>query len=218
MREANATATVNRFIGERNFIGAQLYIKRAEIDSAEREEFTGQLAAAVVEDLSRTRREDRERLAYLRGILAWVLRDVPGLATLYREQLRLSLGRSDVLSDLTRGLRNVGDVAGGRKSFQEGVQDATEDVRRNFEEAGERFRATEGGANVSDFFRVAERGIRDGLDQLGTLFRTMNEGVSDDPVQTDEEAAARAQADEDVEDAEFQVDDEPNEDINVERE
>ncbi|MFP4376292.1 MAG: hypothetical protein ACLFP4_04550 [Spirochaetales bacterium] len=221
MKEANARANIMRLIGEKNYLGAQLFLKQAELDQQERNELLGLLAAAIVDELSATRREDRERVTYLRSVLSWVLREVPGLGSTYREQLRDREGRQDLLADLSRGLRNVGDVARGRKSFTEGVQDAADDVRRNFEDAGERVRSGEAGERTNEFFSNAERGIKEGLDQLGSLFRSMTEQMERRPDRegqdSDRDAAARAEADRDVEDAEFEPEDEP-EDIDVERE
>lgn len=220
MTEANPDAQLTRLLSEKNFVGAHLYIRRADVDVAEREELIGRLAASIVDELSQTRRENRERLVYLRGVLAWVLREVPGLAPLYREQLQLSMGRTDLFGELAKGVRNLGDVAAGRKSFQEGVQEASDGFRRNAEDAGERMRSDPNGARMTEFFSSAERGIREGLDQFSEMLRGMNERnegtSSSEDSSRDERAASRADADGDVEDADFQVDDEA-EDIKVER-
>jgi hypothetical protein len=223
-------------ITDRNYLGAQLFLKEAELEKDERDELMGMLATSVVDELSRTRRDDRERLVYLRSILAWILREIPGLGSLYREQLRAATGGGDVLTEFTRGLRNFGDVASGRKSVGEGFSDAAEDARRNFEDAGERFRSGESGERVNEFFEAAEKGIRQGLDQLGAFFRAINEerpgegeaasgGASEEPTREEERAAARAAGEHDVEDAEFSSEEESSsdseseaQDINVERE
>jgi len=221
MKEANARANIMRLIGEKNYLGAQLFLKQVEVDEQERNELLGVLAAALVDELSATRREDRERITYLRSVLSWVLREVPGLGSTYREQLRDREGRGDLLSDLSRGFRNFGDVARGRKSFSEGVEEAAGDVRRNLEDAGERVRSGEAGERTNEFLSSAERGIKEGLDQLGSFFRSMSEQVETRPdsesSKRDRDAAANAEAQRDVEDAEFEPEDEP-EDIDVERE
>jgi hypothetical protein len=208
-----------RLIGEKNFLGAQLYLKRAEIESDEREELIGLLAAAVVDELSLTRREDRERITYLRSVLSWVLREVPGLGSLYREQLREREGRTDLLGDVTRGFRNIGDVARGRKSFSEGVSDAADDMRRNFEDASERFRSGEASERAGDFLTNAEKSIKEGLDQIGNMFRSMTEQV--ETKRSESPPGPNSSFDQDgspdVEDAEFESSDE-SQDIDVERE
>lgn len=230
MREANPRACLTRLIGEKNFVAARLYLKEADLAPEERTELLGLLAGAVVEELSAARRDDRERVTYLRSLLAWILRDVPGLGSLYREQLRVIQGGTDVLSSLTRGLRNLGDVAAGRKSVAEGVEEAADDALRSFGEATDQMRSTEAGERVTEFLTEAERGIREGIDQLGTFFRALNEATRDGTpgdqpprdssvAQSGDDAdairkAARAAGNADVEDAEFEEEAQP---INIER-
>ncbi|MFW5685187.1 MAG: hypothetical protein ACOC0O_00895 [Spirochaetota bacterium] len=234
MKEANPRLHLNRLITDRNYLGAQLFLKEADLETDERNELLGMLATAVVDELSRTRRDDRERLVYLRSVLAWILREVPGLGSLYREQLRTATGSPDVLSEFARGVRSFGDVASGRKSMSEGVSEAAEDARRNFEDAADRFRSGQTGEGVNEFLGAAEKGIRQGLDQLGAFFRAMNEeasvrpdgspgpapgGGEAGPTREDEHAAARASSGDDVEDAEFTPEaTETAQDIDVERE
>ncbi len=211
MKDVNPQARVSRLIEERNFLGAQLFLKEAEIGEDERSELLGVLATAVVDELSRTRREDRERLAYLRSVLAWILREVPGLGGLYREQLREVSGSTDAFADLRRGLRSFGDMAAGRKSVSEGLSEASDEARRRFDDAAEQLRSGEPSEDVADFLSAAEKGIRGGLDQLSALFRAMNdeaetktEGRSQGE---DGRAAAKADSERDVEDADFSPED-----------
>lgn len=225
MREANPKAHLTRLITDKNYLGAQLYLKQAELETEERNELLGMLAASVVDELSRTRREDRERIVYLRSVLAWILREIPGLGSLYREQLRGAVGGADLLSEMARGFRNFGDVASGRKSVGDGLNEAADDARRNFEDTAERFRSGESGDRVNEFISGAEKGIRQGLDQLGEFFRVMNEereGGGSHHTAEDGRAAARADSEHDVEDAEVRPEDSGDgddaQDIHVERE
>ncbi|MEE8442027.1 MAG: hypothetical protein V3S41_09910 [Spirochaetia bacterium] len=224
MKEANLRAHVVRLVEESNHLGAYLYLKDAEVDRQEYVELVGVLAGAVFEELSSTRRDDRERIYYLRSVLAWILRDVPGLGSLYREQLRDSRGGGGLLSSITRGIQNAEDFTSGRKSVSEGFQDATEDVRRSFENAADAVKSGEAGSQMNEFLSSAETGIRRGLDQLGEFFKTLNEqagssGADDEgsagedsadipsAAESDAQRAARADAERDVEDASFEPDD-----------
>jgi hypothetical protein len=225
MREANPRAHVNRLIGERNFLGAYLYLKDADLERDEFVELVGLVAGSVVDELSRTRREDRERVYFLRSILAWILRDVPGLGSLYREQLREGRGGTDWLSSVGRGFRNARDVASGKKSVSEGIGEAAEDARRGFEDATDAWKSGEAGSRLTEFLGNAEAGIRQGLDQFGEFLRTLNEqsapgdGETGDAAEegaTDAESAARAHAKRDVEDAEYE-EDSAEDDITIER-
>ena len=222
MREANPRAHITRLIHESNFMGAYLYIKDADLEKDDRNELIGMLAGAVVDEISRTRRDDKERVYFLRSVLAWILRDVPGLSPLYREQLREQNGPDNLLSVLTRGVRNIGDVATGRKRVSEGIQDAADEAKRNLDDAAESIRSGEAKERLDDFLSSAESGIRKGLDQLGEFFRVLNEqelskstseraneaGSEDapedeNPRDDDAAQAVRADQDGDVEDAEF---------------
>jgi len=176
MKAANPREHVTRLIEGSNHMGAYLYLKDAELDHDDYVELVGMLAGSVVDQLSRTRRDDRERIYYLRSILAWIMRDVPGLGTLYREQLRDAAGgAAGLLGSFSRGLRNAGDVASGRKSVSDGFQDAADDVRYNVEGAAEAVRSGEAGVRLNEFLHSAESSVRQGLDQLGDFFRTLNE-------------------------------------------
>lgn len=239
MREANPRAHVTRLITERNYLGAYLYLKETELEREEFVELVGLLAGAVVDELSRTRREDRERIYFLRSILAWILRDVPGLGSLYREQLRESRGGSDWLGSVSRGFRNARDMASGSKSMSEGFQDAADEAKKNLEDAAEAVKSGEAGARLSEFLGSTEAGIRQGLDQLSAFFRTLNEQSAagdeagargEEKTESDARRAARASAQRDVEDAEFEESDDggdaggagggaggPAQDIHVER-
>jgi hypothetical protein len=222
MREANPRAHVTRLIHESNFVGAYLYLRDVELEKDEHDELVGLLASAVAEEISRTRRDDKERVYFLRSVLAWILRDIPGLSALYREQLRTQHGGSDFLSTVARGMRNIGDVATGRKRVSEGIQEAADEARHNLDEAAEAIRSGEAKSRVNEFLNSAEQGLRQGLDQLGDFFRALNEseegssgeGAPDEPSgtegrrETDAAQAARADSDHDVEDAEFVADDE----------
>ncbi len=233
MKEANPKAHLTRLITDRNYLGAQLFLQKAEVEPGERDELMGMLATAVVDELSKTRRDDRERIMFLRSILAWILREIPGLGSLYREQLRATQPGSGILPNVGRGIRNFTDVATGKKSVSEGFTEAADDARRSFEDAADRMRSEEPRERVNEFLSAAEEGIRSGLDQLGSFFRSMNgseppeEGTTPDSSSDADDAqraAARADRDEDVEDAEFESSQEENEpgrdpsDINVERE
>ena len=207
MKEADPRAHVVRLIEDSNHLGAYLYLKDAELDRGEYVELVGLLAGAVVDELSSTRRDDRERIYYLRSILAWILRDVPGLGSLYREQLRETRSGGGFLGSLTRGIRNAGDVTSGKKSVSEGFEDAAEDVRRNFENVSDTVNSGEAESRLNEFLGSAETGIRQGLDQLGELFRNLNERPGKDS--TDPPAAAEPPptAEPDVEDATFEPED-----------
>lgn len=198
---------IQEMIRDNNYVAAYTTIKESRLDDIEKTELSGKLVARIVDELSRcTKREDREKAVYLRTILSWVFRDIPGLSTLYREQLRLAhRGEGDFATDLYRNFRNISDVAGGRKSVAEGFEETAENIRVGFEEATENLRSGDPTETVRTFMSAAETTIKDGLEQFGRLFESLNQptqrpGDADQPT-TDEGSKA---SDSDSENAEVQ--------------
>lgn len=157
---------VKDLIHQKNYLGAYQYIRELDVERAERSAAIGLVVTAIVEDLSVQPRQNRERVIYLRSILSYVFKEYPGLASLYREQLRIAQGKDDLISEVFKGFRNVADVAAGRKTVNEGVEEAAEDLRDGFE------RTT--GSSFDDLGRNAEKVIRDGLEQVGNFFAGLN--------------------------------------------
>lgn len=173
---------------DRNYIAAYQYIKMTRPPEPEFSEHAGELASAIIAELGKTnKREEPDRVVFLRSILAWVFRDIPGLSTLYREQLRGSGGIGDPMSEVYRGVRNLNDMAYGRKSVSEGIEDAFSQIRENVERVADQVRdryneySRGGGARrpeeagdrpdpVNDLLRSAEKGITQGLKQVGEFF------------------------------------------------
>ena len=132
---------LSKLIGDKNYLGAVQYVKELSLDKSEHSARIGKIISSVVDDLDSARsNNNRERTVYLRSVLSWILRDYPGLASIYREQLRISSGNTDVLPELARGVRNVGDVLSGKKTIQEGVDDASEPLENIAGQAGELFK------------------------------------------------------------------------------
>lgn len=193
-----------RLLSDRNYIAAYQYLKSSRLEEPRYSEYSGRIVSAVLLELSRTnKRDDPERQVFLRSILAWIFRDIPGLASIYREQVRIAQGANDPVSGVYQGLRTLNDVAAGRKSVSEGIEEAFGRIRDLADRASEEFRdrydelvgrgrsgenrAGEGGEDsgatdraggeqsrdrdvVNQFLESAERGITEGLHQLGNFF------------------------------------------------
>ncbi len=146
---------VRELIDEHNYLGAGQYVREIDMEMAMRSARMGTVVEAVIRDLDKSRsKSDRERVIYLRSVLAWLLKDYPGLASIYREQLRIATGSNDIIPELARGFRNVNDVVSGKKSVQEGVEDAAEPLEGLADQAGKL--------------------LNQGLNQLGDFFGRLN--------------------------------------------
>lgn len=165
-------------IVDRNFLGAAQYLKELSLDGAERSALMAKVIDALVTALDSARiNNDRERTVYLRSLLAWLLRDYPGLASMYREQVRIATGNDAVLPDLLRGIRNAGDVFTGRKTVQEGVHDASEPLENLGGQAGELLK--EGLNQIGEFFAGFSR-QRDKTDESAESGESDESGNGDE--------------------------------------
>lgn len=166
-----------RMIRDANFLGAGMLLKKRGMSEEEEAERAGELAGAIVDELARLdRRQDRERILYLRSVLAWLFRDIPGLSSLYREQLQAAEGgNTGPMADIYRNLRTFADVASGRKKFSEGAEETAENLRRNFEDAAESFSSGRANDSFDQFVQTAEEGFKGGFAQFGELLKRFTE-------------------------------------------
>ncbi len=165
---------IARYIGEKNYLAAYMTVKNGGLTEDEKIETTGRLVTKILDDLSLDSiKKNPERAVYLRSLLAWIFRDVPGLSSLYREQLRGVQDGGDPMMTLYKNLRVLNDVATGKKSFAEGVEESVDAVRRGFEDAPH--------GDVSDsmkgFAEKAEDGVRRGFQQFTEFFDTITESA-----------------------------------------
>jgi hypothetical protein len=167
---------LNDLLHQKNYLGAYQYLRELDIEKAERSASIGLVVTAIVEDLSVQPRQSRERVIYLRSVLSYVFKEYPGLTSLYREQLRVAQGKDDLISEVFKGFRNVADVATGRKTVNEGVEEAAEDMKDGFE------RST--GSSFDDLGKNAEKALRDGLEQVGNFFAGLNRPRTTPPEET----------------------------------
>jgi hypothetical protein len=177
----------DELIEDGNYLGAAQFLREIDLPRARRSAYTGKIVQAVIRDLGSARsKNDREKVVYLRSVLAWLLKEYPGLASIYREQLRLATGGRDVLPEFARGVRNMGDVLSGKKTVQEGMEDAAEPLESFTDQAG-------------NF-------IRDGLNQVGEFFAGLNRGFDSDETGPAGERKA-ADAEEPVQPVDIKIED-----------
>ena len=165
------------YLEDRNYIAASLFLKNEEIPDDTKYEITGEVAAKVVDDLASEK--NKEKILYLRSILVWLFKDVPGLASVYREQLRLASGNSGIMRDFLRGVRNFADVTTGGTS---------ETINEKVEEVADNFKPEVIQEKVKDFFSQAGVDIDDGIKKAQDFFDSLagrrQGGSGDDPPDT----------------------------------
>jgi len=157
------------YLDDNNYIAAVLLLKNEDIPDDTRYEITGEVAAQIIDDIGSEK--NRERVLYLRSILAWLFKDVPGLASVYREQLRNATGNQVLMREFIRGIRNFADVT------TDGVS----------EEVADNLRPDAIQEKVKDFFSQAGVDIDDGIKKAQDFFDNLSgrrRGTDDTPDET----------------------------------
>ena len=147
------------YLEDKNYVAACLYVKNEEIPDDTKYEITGEVATRVIDDLAVEK--NKEKILYLRSIMVWLLKDVPGLAAAYREQLRLASGSQRIMRDFLNGVRTFADVTTGGVS--ESVHDKAEEVAENLNPDAIQ-------EKVKDFFSQAGVNLDDGIKKAQDFF------------------------------------------------
>jgi hypothetical protein len=153
------------YLEDQNYVAACLFIKKEDIPEDARNEISGEVAKHVVENLATEK--NKEKIIYLRSILVWLFKDIPGLASVYREQLRLSADNANMMRDFVRGVRNFADVATGGES---------ESLGEKIDEATENLKPEAMQEKVKDFFSDAGIDLDDGMKKARDFFDTLAGG------------------------------------------
>ena len=149
------------YLEEQNYVAACLFIKNEAVPDDGKYEITGEIAKHVVDNLAVEK--NKEKILYLRSILVWLFKDVPGLAAVYREQLRLASDSPNIVRDFMRGVRTFSDATGGTESFGEKVEEATENLKPDVIQE-----------KVKDFFNDAGLDVDEGIKKARDFFETLS--------------------------------------------
>ncbi len=167
-------------ISNRNYLGSWMLLKESGLERTEEAIQTGVLASDLINAIAESRSPElREKQMYYRSLLSYILKDWPGLASLYREQTRPLLGGMsaglvpDHLSDLWQ---DFSDVMSGRKNLDESFRQRMAETQN---------KAREFGVNLDplqEFAKDAERELRRGVDEvrdyLKNIFQDNSAGKS----------------------------------------
>jgi hypothetical protein len=175
---------------ESNYIAAYGYLREYLPEDSVRFEYGGKIAMAIIEEIDHLPpgKEGKQRLLYLRSILMWIFRDIPGLGGLYRDELKNAGERLDPIGDVVKNLQNLSKFISGGNASTEQVKDTFEVLRKNIDKTIEDL----GGGDVQDqvktFFSNVERGLRESVNIAADI-------LSPDP----EYKAGEAEPDEEAE-------------------
>ena len=150
-----------------NFLGAWILLKESHLERTDEAIQVGLLANRLVAATSRARQDDeREQLAFNRALLTYILRDWPGLASLYREQLKPALP-GFVPDNLAEIWQEFADVMGGRKTVDESFRQRMDEARGKAREYGVDLDP------LQEFAREAEKELRKGAQDLGDFLKNI---------------------------------------------
>lgn len=182
MTQEELKGYIEAAIDDGNYLSAYMTLQREKqkdgaLGEQEVIDFTGRIVERIIDDLSRLpKRENRERIVYLRSLLVWIFKDVPGLSGVYREQLRILTGQTGPIADLlkTLNLRGVSNITGNEDAVADEVEDVVDTIKQNLEDVAEKVRTGDVNEQVRDFFTAAESGVRQGIRQLNDVLRSFN--------------------------------------------
>ena len=179
---------IEQLISAGDYLSAYLSIRE---EKALQQVYIGRIVNAVVDELSQqTSRGNRERLYYLRSLLLWIFRDVPGLAPIYRSQLREGLF-AEGSPDLLRLLRNLGGSVG--RNVPRSPEEAAEGVKQTVDDVVDDIKSGNADRRMKDIFGLAEEGLRTGMKGVADFFDAISgTEASSSREQESEEAPPKA--------------------------
>ena len=159
---------IDELLSEGNYLAACLHLKDAEVGSDSRNDLTGRIAKRVIEDLASER--NKEKITFLRSVLVWLFKDIPGLSSVYREQLRVSSGVPNPLDDLFGGLKVLRGLSNLGRG---GASTAAEDIKDNIDEAAERVRDGSAQEQFNEFLSRAGENVEEGIRKAADFFNSL---------------------------------------------
>ncbi len=153
------------YLEDQNYVAACLCLKKEELPDDAHNEMAGEIAKHVVDSLASEK--NKEKIVYLRSVLVWLFKDIPGLASVYREQLRMASDNPNIVRDFMRGVRTFTDAATGGES---------ESLSGKIDEATENLRPEAMQEKVKEFFSDAGLDIGDGIQKARDFFDNLAGG------------------------------------------
>jgi hypothetical protein len=173
MAENDKIGRINTLIGEKNFLSAYLLIKDAAFPRDMQTEYMGKIVQELLNELGlSTGRRNREKVYFYRSLLIMICEDVPGLARIYKRELR-SAQDTDSPFNLIRQIRNLTNT-GDKSELQESIENTIEDISEKIEDTAENINEGRIDESVNDLFRLAGDGIRQGLESFNNFLKQLS--------------------------------------------
>jgi len=169
----NKTAYLDKLIEQGNFLAAYLFLSESSFNKEEKIEYTGKIVHYILDNLSSSSvRRSKEKVYFYRSLLIQILTDVPGLARIYRRQLRLAQEASSPF-DFLKGIKDLASFSGDKEELKERIEDAMEDFSEKLEDTAEDISDGSIDNSLKDFLSVAEDGIKEGFKGFSDFLKTV---------------------------------------------
>ena len=171
MDEKDRFARIEELLDAGNYLAACLYIKDEKLNADNRHDLTGMIAMRILDDLAT--QKNREKITFLRSLLVWLFREIPGLSFVYREQLRYSTGASSPIGDVFRGLQWLGKSFSAGTPAGENSREKMDDVKQNVDDVIEGATGKSVQDHMNDFFSNPGGNVEDGLRKAAEFFSNL---------------------------------------------
>ncbi|MBN1646689.1 MAG: hypothetical protein JW874_01535 [Spirochaetales bacterium] len=161
-----------QLLAEGNYIAAYSNLKEEKLERNERNELAGLMVNDILKDLdAQPAKNNPERRKVLRSLLLWIFRDYPGLAQIYKSQIRAGASENRNLLSLLGDLSNPETA---KERVSEEMDNLMDNVRQNLDDTAEDIKSGRAQDKVRDFIDQAETNIREGIRNLADIFESLN--------------------------------------------
>ncbi len=188
-------AYFEKLMNEGNYIGAYHFVRNSTLGDIQVVEYTGVVIQRLVEELS-AQAGNKEKQVYYRSLLIWILQDTPGLARIYKEQMRAVFGSKDSAWNMFGKMHDFASTGASGQEFTDRVKRTAETIKEQVEAAAEKIKEGKTEEVVKDFFSFAEKGVKEGMKQFSSVLEGFSKARDEYRKQDEQEKTHQDQDDE----------------------
>ena len=174
---SNFKEKFNEYLNEENYIAAYSNLKESGLSRQDRNELAGLIVKDIIKDLEALPpRGNNEKKTFLRSLLLWVFRDYPGLAMLYKGQIRS--GSPD--RSLFGLLNDLSDPEKAKERVAVEMENLADNVKQGLEDTADDLKSGRAQDKVKDFIDQAETNVREGIRNIAEIFDAVNKNTKKD--------------------------------------
>lgn len=168
---SNFKEKFNEYLNEENYIAAYSNLKESGLSRRDRNELAGLMVRDIINDLEALPpKGHNEKKTFLRSMLLWIFRDYPGLAMLYKGQIRSSSPDKSLF-----GLLNdLSDPEKAKERVAVEMENLADNVKQGLEDTADDLKSGRTQEKVKDFIDQAEANVREGIRNIAEIFDSIN--------------------------------------------